>query len=365
LRYLDEYRSPALLRGQLRAIKELSANAVLMEVCGTHTMAISRSGLRPLLAPEVDLVSGPGCPVCVTSERDMGRAVALASLEGVTLATFGDMVRVPGPQGTLLEASSRGATVRVVYSPLDALALARENPDRRVVFLGVGFETTAPTVAAAVLRAREEGLKNFFLLSLHKLIPPALRALVDMEDFSIDGFLLPGHVSVVLGTEAYGFLPREHGIPCVISGFEPADILRAVYLLLRMKVEGSPEVVNEYSRAVRSQGNRKARETMYRVFREADAEWRGLGVIPGSGLELREEFRDLDAGTWDLEVPEVGERSGCRCGDVLCGRIRPPECPLFARACTPDSPFGPCMVSSEGTCASYYLYEGGERERPI
>ncbi|MDI6873687.1 hydrogenase formation protein HypD [Candidatus Solincola sp.] len=357
MKYLDEYRSPAILQGQLRAIRELDTSAVLMEVCGTHTMVISRSGLRPLLTPEVDLVSGPGCPVCVTSERDMGRALALASIEDVILATFGDMVRVPGPQGTLLEASSRGAAVKVVYSPLDAVALARENPDRRVVFLGVGFETTAPTVAAAVLRAREEGLGNFFVLSLHKLIPPALKALVHMEDFSIDGFLLPGHVSVVLGTEAYRFLPREHGIPCVISGFEPADILRAVYLLLRMKAEGKPEVANEYSRAVRPEGNRRARETMCRVFREADAEWRGLGLIPGSGLALREEFADLDAGSWEVEVPEVRERSGCRCGDVLCGRIRPTECPLFARSCTPDSPFGPCMVSSEGTCASYYLYE--------
>lgn len=362
MKYLDEYRSVRLMGGQLRRIKELSVSAVLMEVCGTHTMAISRSGLRPLLAPEVDLVSGPGCPVCVTSERDMGRAVAVATHDGVLLATFGDMMRVPGPLGSLLEASSRGASVRVVYSPLDALALAEENPDRKVVFLGVGFETTAPTVAAAVLRARERGIGNFFVLSLHKLIPPALRALVDMDDFTIDGFLLPGHVSVVLGTEAYGFLPREYDIPCAVSGFEPADILRAVYLLLRMKAEGRPEVANEYSRAVRPEGNRKARETMYSVFREADAEWRGLGVIPGSGLELREEFRDMDAGTWDLEVPEVEERSDCRCGEVLSGRIRPPQCALFARACTPDSPFGPCMVSSEGTCASYYYYEEGGRD---
>lgn len=260
----------------------------------------------------------------------------------------------------MLEAASRGAEVKVVYSPLEAVRLAEENPRRKVVFLGVGFETTAPTVAAAVLRAREKGLRNFFVLSLHKLIPPALKALVHMEDFAIDGFLLPGHVSVVLGTEVYEFLPRDHGIPCAISGFEPADILRAVYLLLRMKVEGRPEVANEYMRAVRPEGNRKARETMHRVFRETDAEWRGLGVIPGSGLVLRKEFEDMDAGAWDLEVPEGEERSGCRCGDVLCGRIKPSDCPLFARTCTPDSPFGPCMVSSEGTCASYYLYEGKE-----
>jgi hydrogenase expression/formation protein HypD len=357
LKYLDEFRNADLLRGQLRGILAFPFRAAFMEVCGTHTMAISRSGLRTALSAKVELVSGPGCPVCVTSQGDMGRAIALAGLEGVTLATFGDMMRVPGPQGTLMEASSRGADVRVVYSPLDAVALAEENPERRVVFLGVGFETTAPTVAAAVLRAREKGLDNFFLLSLHKLIPPALKALVDMDDFSIDGFLLPGHVSVILGTEAYRFLAEEHGIPCVISGFEAADILRAVFLLMRMKQEGKAEVANEYSRAVRAQGNPKARETMLRVFMEADAEWRGLGVIPGSGLALRDEFRALDAGRWEVEVPVPEERSGCRCGDVLCGRIRPPDCPLFARACTPDSPYGPCMVSSEGTCASYYLYE--------
>jgi len=357
MKYLDEFRKSDLLRGQLQRILEFPFRASFMEVCGTHTMAISRSGLRSALSRRVDLVSGPGCPVCVTSQRDMGRAIALAGVEGVILATFGDMMRVPGPQGTLMEASSRGADVRVVYSPLDAVALAEENPDRRVVFLGVGFETTAPAVAGAVLRAAEKGVHNFYVFSLHKLIPPALQALVNMDDFSIDGFLLPGHVSVILGTEAYRFLAEEHGIPCVISGFEPADILRAVYLLMRMKEDGKPGVANEYSRAVRPAGNPKARETMHRVFEDADAEWRGLGTIPGSGLRLREEFRTFDAGEWRLEVPEPEERSGCRCGDVLCGKIRPPECPLFARACTPDEPFGPCMVSSEGTCASYYLYE--------
>ncbi len=357
MKFLDEYRAPRLLKGQLREIRSLSLQATLMEVCGTHTMAISRAGLRSLLAPQVDLVSGPGCPVCVTSERDMGRAIALAGCEGVMLATFGDMMRVPGPQGTLMEAASRGGEVKVVYSPLEALRLAEEHPDRKVVFLGVGFETTAPTVAAAVLQADARGLRNFYVLSLHKLIPPALRALVEMDDFSIDGFLLPGHVSVILGSGAYAFLPREHGIPCVISGFEPADILRAVYLLMRMKQEGRPEVVIEYSRAVRPEGNRKAQEVMYRVFKPGDAEWRGLGTIPGSGLVLRDEFASFDAGTWDVEVPDPKPSTGCRCGDVLCGKIKPVECPLFSRSCTPENPLGPCMVSTEGTCASYYLYE--------
>jgi hydrogenase expression/formation protein HypD len=359
MKYVDEFRSPELLRGQLQKISEFSFSASFMEVCGTHTMAISRAGLRPLLAPRVDLVSGPGCPVCVTSQADIGRAVALSEMEGVTLATFGDMMRVPGPLGTLSEAASRGAEIEVVYSPLEALRLAAERKDRKVVFLGVGFETTAPVVAATLLQAKDQGLANFFILSLHKLVPPALRALLDMVDFNIDGFILPGHVSSILGSQAYAFLVEEYGIPCVISGFEAVDILQAIYGLMRMKEEG-PAVSNEYSRAVRPEGNRKALAVMERVFEPADAEWRGLGTIPGSGLRLREELRDHDAGAWGLEVPEAAEETACRCGDVLCGRIKPPKCPLFARSCHPENPFGPCMVSTEGTCASYYLYECGE-----
>jgi len=356
MRYVDEFRSPEALKGQLEKIRKFTFTASFMEVCGTHTMAISRSGLRPLLAPMIDLVSGPGCPVCVTSQRDIGRAVALAGLEGVTLATFGDMMRVPGPGGTLSEAASRGAEVEVVYSPLEALRMAAERKDRKVVFLGVGFETTAPVVAATVLQAEERELSNFYLLSLHKLVPPALRALVEMEEFNIDGFILPGHVSSVLGSGAYSFLAEEYGIPCVVAGFEAADILQAIYGLMRMKEEG-PAVLNEYSRAVRPEGNRKAQTVMERVFEAADAEWRGLGTIPGSGLRLREEFKGRDAGAWVVEVPEAEEEMACRCGDVLCGRIKPPQCPLFARSCNPESPFGPCMVSTEGTCASYYLYD--------
>lgn len=356
MRYIDEFRAPELLRGQLERIRGFDNQASFMEVCGTHTMAISRAGLRPLLSPRIDLVSGPGCPVCVTAERDIGHAIALSGEEGVVLATFGDMMRVPGPQGTLSTAASRGADVRVVYSPLDALRMAEDEPERKVVFLGVGFETTAPTVAAVLLMARERAIANLYVLSLHKIIPPALRALVEMEGFTIDGFLLPGHVSAVLGSHAYSFLPDEYGIPCVVAGFEAVDILRAIYLLLRMKEEG-PAVEIEYSRAVRPEGNRKALQAMDRVFEAVDAEWRGIGVIPGSGLALREEFREHDAGTWPVEVPEPVRKSGCRCGDILCGRIKPTRCPLFARTCTPENPCGPCMVSTEGTCASYYLYD--------
>ncbi|MBN2025677.1 MAG: hydrogenase formation protein HypD [Actinobacteria bacterium] len=361
MRYIDEFRSPDLLKGQLERIRSFPFPFSIMEVCGTHTMTISRSGLRPLLAPQVDLVSGPGCPVCVTAAADIGRAIALAGLEDVVLATFGDMMRVPGPQGTLSEAASRGASVKVVYSPLDALRMAAEDAGTKVVFLGVGFETTAPAVAASLLQAHQAGIDNYYVLSLHKLVPPALRALLEMEDFSIDGFMLPGHVSAVLGSAAYAFLCEEYGVPSVVAGFEPADILRSVYLLMRMKEEG-PAVDIEYARAVRPEGNRKAQEVMRRVFAPVDAEWRGLGFIPASGLEIRDEFKAHDAGTWEVEVPEPAGDAGCRCGDILCGKIKPMQCPLFARSCTPENPVGPCMVSTEGTCASYYLYDRREGE---
>jgi hydrogenase expression/formation protein HypD len=361
MRYIDEFRSPELLMGQLEKIREFSSNISIMEVCGTHTMAISRSGLRPLLSPQVDLVSGPGCPVCVSAAEDIARAIALAGLEGVVLTTFGDMMRVPGPQGTLSEAASRGAAVKVVYSPLEALRMAADNAHIKVVFLGVGFETTAPAVAASLLQAKEKGIENFFVLSLHKLVPPALRALLEMKDFSIDAFLLPGHVSAVLGSQAYSFLSEEYGVPSVIAGFEAVDILRSIYLLMKMKEEGAAVDI-EYSRAVRPQGNRKAREIMERVFEPVDAEWRGLGVIPDSGLGMREEFHAYDAASWEVAMPDSSRDTGCRCGDILCGKIKPMQCPLFARSCTPEEPVGPCMVSTEGTCASYYLYDYQEGE---
>lgn len=355
MKYLDEFRSPGAVRALVDKIRELDGTCTFMEVCGTHTMAISRAGLRPLLEPGVDLVSGPGCPVCVTSDTDIDRAIAVARMPGVELATFGDMMKVPGTEGSLADAAARGARVKVVYSPLEALDLARANPRGDVVFLGVGFETTAPTVAATLLQAREGNLLNFFVLSLHKVVPPALRALVSLDDFRVDGFILPGHVSTIIGSDAYSFLVDEFKIPCVVTGFEPADILQAIYRLIKMRDEG-PAVETEYSRVVRPGGNPKALEIMSRVFEPCDAEWRGLFKIPGSGLALKNEFRDFDAGAWELELPEPSRDSGCRCGEILCGRIKPPECPHFALTCTPDTPVGPCMVSSEGTCASYHLY---------
>jgi hydrogenase expression/formation protein HypD len=354
MKYLDDFRVPGAVRTLVRRIREQGGEHTFMEVCGTHTMAISRAGIRPMLEPSVDLISGPGCPVCVTSDRDIDTAIAVAKLPGVVLATFGDMMKVPGTEGSLADAVSEGARVRVVYSPLEALQMAREDRGAKVVFLGVGFETTAPTVAATMLQAREENIQNLFLLSFHKTVPPALRALGSLDEFSVDGFVLPGHVSAIIGSDAYTFIPDEFGIPCVITGFETTDILQAVSNLIRMRTEG-PAVENEYSRAVRAGGNPKALSAMEIVFEPVDAEWRGLFVIPGSGLALKEDFRDFDAGAWQVELPERAI-SGCRCGEILCGRIKPPECPFFAGECTPESPVGPCMVSSEGTCASYYLY---------
>ena len=355
MKFLDEFRSPGAVIGLREKIKELPGNFTFMEVCGTHTMAISRAGLRPLLEPAVNLISGPGCPVCVTADVDIDRAIAVAHMPGVVLATFGDMMRVPGSGGSLADEAAKGAQVKVVYSPLDALDLAREDTGRDVVFLGVGFETTAPTVAATLLRAREEHLTNFFVLSFHKVVPPALRALASLDDFNVDGFILPGHVSAIIGSRAYGFLAEQFGVPCVVTGFEAADILQAVYRLMKMREEGAGVEI-EYSRAVRSEGNPKALAVMDQVFEPVDTEWRGLFVIPQSGLALREEYRDFDAGTWKTDLPEPRRDKGCRCGEILCGRIRPPECRFFAGVCTPDTPVGPCMVSSEGTCASYYLY---------
>lgn len=360
MKYLDEFRVPAAARELLREIQASGSGGRFMEVCGTHTMAISKAGLRPLLEPAIELVSGPGCPVCVTSEGDIDRAIALSEMPGVVVVTFGDMVKVPGTHGSLADASARGAEVRVVYSPLEALDVAAAEQGKDVVFLGVGFETTAPAVAATVLEAQRRRLLNFYVLSLHKLVPPALAALVSLDDFSIDGFILPGHVSVIIGSDAYGFLPERHGLPCVVAGFEATDVLQAILSLVRMRQSGEAACEVEYARAVRPEGNRKALGVMEQVFEPCDAEWRGLFVIPGSGLALRGEFADYDAGRWDVEVPEPTGGSGCRCGEILCGRIKPPECPFFGSECTPDSPIGPCMVSTEGTCASYYMYRDDE-----
>jgi hydrogenase expression/formation protein HypD len=328
-----------------------------MEVCGSHTVAIFKSGIRDLLPGNISLVSGPGCPVCVTPASDIDRAIEIARRDGVTLATFGDMLRVPGSYKSLRDAKAGGADIRVVYSPADALELAAKNPGRQVVFFAAGFETTTPAVAATIGRAVEAGTGNFSVLCVHKTIPNAMRGLLDSPELGIDGFLCPGHVSTIIGTGPYGFIPEEYGKPAVIAGFEPVDILQATLMMVRQSEALRPAVEIQYKRAVSEEGNPKAREVVDRYFEPCDSDWRGIGVIPGSGLMIRDGFEGLDASKrFEVELPEPKEPKGCSCGDVLRGLITPPECKLFAKACTPEKPVGACMVSYEGSCAAYYKY---------
>jgi hydrogenase expression/formation protein HypD len=334
----------------------------VMEICGTHTMSIARGGLRPLMPATLKLISGPGCPVCVTDQSYMDQAVLLAANPHVIVATYGDMVRVPGMQGSLAEARARGAAVEVVYSSQQALDLARQTPDRQVVFLAVGFETTAPGTALAVVQADKERLRNFSVLAAHKLVLPAMRTLLEAGDVQVDGFLCPGHVSVILGYNAYEEIAKKYGRPCVVAGFDPQQIVKALVEILRELVEGRSEATSVYS-SVSAQGNLAARKLLDEVFVVGDAAWRAIGVIPASGMFLREQYAAFDAAKrFDLPAMPSYELPGCRCGDVICGRCSPFECKLFAKRCTPRDPVGPCMVSSEGACAAAYKYERIERE---
>ena len=347
-------------RHVLDAIEALELGEVrLMEVCGTHTMAIAKSGIRSMLPENIKLLSGPGCPVCVTPGAVIDAALELAMRPGITIATYGDMVRVPGstPGDNLARRRALGAKVEVVYSPVDAVKMAAERPGEEIVFLGVGFETTAPGTAAAVLTAREQGLKNFSLFSMLKTVEPALRALIAAEGFNVQGFLCPGHVATLIGEEGFAFLPRDYALPAVISGFEPEDILLSVWALCRQLAEGKPRVQNEYRRAVAPQGNPLARAMMEKCFQPRRDLWRGLGSIEASGLGLREELADYDAEKkFGVQYGAEEKPTACRCGEVITGRLSPGECPLFGRRCTPEDPVGPCMVSSEGACAAAYKY---------
>ena len=352
------------VRKLLAAIEALPLGETrLMEVCGTHTMAIAKSGIRSMLPEKVKLLSGPGCPVCVTPPQVIDAVLELAMGPEITIATYGDMVRVPGsrPGDSLQRRRALGAKLLVVYSPVDAVEYAKENPDREVVFLGVGFETTAPGTAAAVLTAKEEKVKNFSVLSMLKTVEPALRALMKTEDFKVQGFLCPGHVGTVIGEKGFAFLPEESQMPAVIAGFEPEDILLSVYLLLRQIAEGRPRVENQYKRAVSPKGNVLAQNMIGRCLEPRADLWRGLGRIENSGLGFRAEFSDFDAEKkFSIRYGEETGPSACRCGDVICGRISPSRCPMFGKRCTPEDPVGPCMVSSEGACAAAYKYQSVE-----
>jgi len=328
-----------------------------MEVCGTHTVSIFRSGIRSVLPETIALLSGPGCPVCVTDQAEIDAFIELARQKDVIVATFGDLMRVPGTDSSLQRERAEGRDIRIVYSTVDALAIAAKHPDRQVVFLGIGFETTAPTVAAAIVSAAQARLGNFSVLSAHKTVPPALEALMTLEDVRIDGFLLPGHVSVIIGLDAYRDFFERHRIPCVVAGFEPADILQAIASMVEQIESGRPKLENGYPRAVTAGGNRTAQALLAQVFEPVDACWRGIGAIPMSGLRLRTCYAGFDAARrFALELPQPHTPKGCACGEILTGKKVPPECALYKKVCTPADPVGPCMVSSEGTCAAYYRY---------
>ncbi|PIE55613.1 MAG: hydrogenase formation protein HypD [Dethiosulfovibrio peptidovorans] len=345
-----------------KALHRLRQPITVMEVCGTHTVSIFRHGLRTMLPENLRLVSGPGCPVCVTAQGEVDTAIALAEREDLILATYGDMIRVPGSHGTLSDKRAQGARISVVLSAMDALALAWRYPDHQVVFLGVGFETTAPATAALILQAKKEAISNLSVLCLHKKVPPALNVLASREKRNMDALLLPGHVAVILGKRPFEFLPKRYGIPCAIAGFEPDEILLGLAMLLDQIASGSPKVDLCYPR-VRPQGNPKAQALMDRIFRSGAATWRGLGSIEHSGLEIAPEYADFDASRrFSVPLREVPEPTGCRCGDVLIGEIDPDGCPLFSTLCTPTDPVGPCMVSSEGTCSAWHQYARRQHE---
>jgi hydrogenase expression/formation protein HypD len=362
MHYLKDFRNRTVIQGLSNEIRTVIGDrpVTFMEVCGGHTASILRFGLPDLLPDNVRLLSGPGCPVCVTPGRTIEEAVECARRDNTLVATYGDLLRVPGVQRSLESARSEGAGVAIVYGAMDAVEIARKEPGQDVVLVGIGFETTAPTTASALLRARELGLRNFYLLSAHKTMPEAMGWLVTAGEVRIDGFICPGHVSSITGTAMYEPLAHDLGKPCVVSGFEPADLMETVLLLCRQVVEDRSDVEIAYRRAVKPDGNRKAREIMNEVYELCESEWRGLGTIPDSGLGLREEFVEYDpVRSWGIELlPDLlaGEPKGCICGEILRGVSVPADCQLFGKACTPESPVGACMVSDEGTCHSWHLY---------
>jgi hydrogenase expression/formation protein HypD len=331
----------------------------LMEVCGTHTVAIFRHGIRDIIPKNIKLLSGPGCPVCVTPIKDVDTAIAISKLDGVILSTFGDMMRVPGSKQSLYHSQAEGSHIRIVYSPMDALKLATENKDMKVVFFATGFETTSPSVAGTLLEAGRLGINNFYIYSAHKLVPPALKALIDSDDVKVNGFILPGHVSTIIGSRPYEFITSDYRIPSVITGFDAEDILQGIMMLLAQIVSSRAEVEIQYRSVVRREGNQKAMSILNEYFEPCDAQWRGIGTIPQSGLKLREKVKRWDVKSiFDINIQDSQEPKSCLCGQVLRGVKIPTDCLLFGKTCTPEHPVGACMVSTEGSCAAYFKYSG-------
>ena len=363
MKYVDEFRSPKLVNiiaAKIRAINP-GDKINIMEVCGTHTQNFYRFGLNELLPKNIRLISGPGCPVCVSPQGYIDSAINLAKNKDVIITTFGDMLRIPGSRSSLEKQKAETGNIRVVYSPLDAVTLAASNPDKKIIFLAVGFETTSPTIALSAIIAQNKKLKNIYFLSSLKLIPAAMRYLLLDKRLQLDAFLCPGHVSAIIGTRPYEFIPKEYKIACCVAGFEPVDILEGICIIIEQIIAKKPFVANQYARVVAKNGNPNARKIVDRVFKVGDSSWRGFGVIPDSGLELRKEFSDFNA----EEVFPVSQKveskpdKFCRCADVLKGLISPSACRLFAKKCSPDNPVGPCMVSSEGACNAYYKFRRG------
>jgi hydrogenase expression/formation protein HypD len=361
VKFQDEFRDRGLVHNMAANIRTMAERLThpvnFMEVCGTHTMSIYQHGIRTLLPENVRLVSGPGCPVCVTPIGYVDKAIACTADPRNIVVTFGDMLRVPGSRSSLMEERAGGADIRIVYSSLDAVSIAKNNPERRVVFLGIGFETTAPTIAASILEAVRLGLKNYCVLAAHKTMPAAMEILTADPELNLSGYLCPPHVSTVIGGNAYKPLADTYHIPCVVTGFEPADVMQGIGMLLAQTLRDESKVEIQYSRAVSLEGNHKAQAILHQLFEPCDTEWRGLGVLPGSGLAIRDEYAEFDAGqVLTMDIPDAVENPACLCGEVLKGKLTPFDCPLFSGVCTPESPVGACMVSSEGTCAAAYKY---------
>lgn len=357
MKYIDEYRDKSIVKKILEDIKSISKKEVsFMEVCGGHTMSVQKFGIPSLLPDNIKLLSGPGCPVCVSSRNYIDQAIAYSRLKDVIITTYGDLIRVPGSTSSLDVEKGKGNDIRIVYSVLDALNVAKENPGKKVIFLGIGFETTTPGSAIGILNASQQGINNFFLYSSHKVMPPAMKALID-EGVKIDGYIAPGHVSTITGSGIYSDVSEKFGLACVVSGFEPVDLLKSIYLLVKQVETNNPKVEIAYKRAVRPEGNTKAQAIMREVFEARDDWWRGLGVLPESGLKPKEKYKNFDAEMmFNVEVEPTKEDKGCICGEILKGLKNPKNCKLFNKACTPENPVGACMVSNEGACHAYYKY---------